>query len=558
VDEQRFDRLSRRFARFQTRREALKAVAGTAVGLAAGTRATAAMAQECTPHYASCAADDACCAGSVCEYGLCMPGCRIDGIFTNAWMSAPDNICGQCLPELSTTSWSPANEGMSCWSGDPNAGTTTCQNGACGPVALVNCPATSVCQLEGSVDPLTGLCVNPPVEAGAPCGNAGMCHGNMYQPADACDGNGFCVGGGSQTVSCAPYLCGTEGCLTSCAADSDCIDGAHCDDNVCLADEGLGRPCDEDSDCATGVCSDGVCCNQRCDGLCEVCSAENGGFCTPVRCPATDQCHDDGVCDPATGQCSNPARPDGFACTGDNKCVTGDTCQAGVCVNGQQPVICDSGNPCIVDSCDPEVGCVQQFKIEGASCDDGNPCDGNEICDGAGHCVEGTPVVCQPPDQCHEAGVCDPGTGECVYDMLPNGTSCNDNNSCTYNDTCQEGVCTGTPADLNSDPNNCGQCGYRCATVGSNICSSGRCCGNTSAGSICCGMGYRPTTCTYLCGTYPCNCYYIPYTCNCREVFTGNHCGSFGTSACYETVCDTCYDQQCNTCYQYCDSPCCQ
>src|SRR5437016_3386727 len=52
---------------------------------------------------------------------------------------------------------------------------------------------------------------------------------------------------------------------------------------------------------------------------------------TPVTCAAADQCHDAGVCDPTTGLCSNPTKPDGAACNDGNACTQTDTCQAGTC-----------------------------------------------------------------------------------------------------------------------------------------------------------------------------------------------------------------------------------
>jgi hypothetical protein len=44
-----------------------------------------------------------------------------------------------------------------------------------------------------------------------------------------------------------------------------------------------------------------------------------------------DQCHAAGICDPASGACSNPIQPDGTICTDENLCTTGDACQGGVC-----------------------------------------------------------------------------------------------------------------------------------------------------------------------------------------------------------------------------------
>src|SRR5262249_16362109 len=81
--------------------------------------------------------------------------------------------------------------------------------------------------------------------------------------------------------------------------------------------------------CVTDAdCSDGDACN----GI-EVCNlgtltCEPG---TPVVCTALDQCHVAGVCDPATGICSDPAATDGTACDDSDACTQTDTCQAGVC-----------------------------------------------------------------------------------------------------------------------------------------------------------------------------------------------------------------------------------
>src|SRR2546421_702673 len=91
---------------------------------------------------------------------------------------------------------------------------------------------------------------------------------------------------------------------------------------------------------------------------------------------ATDQCHVAGTCNPATGTCSNPAKPDG------------------------------------------------------ASCDDGNACTGTDTCQ-AGTCTGTNPVVCAATDQCHVAGTCDPATGTCSNPAKPNGAACNDGSACT-------------------------------------------------------------------------------------------------------------------------------
>jgi len=52
--------------------------------------------------------------------------------------------------------------------------------------------------------------------------------------------------------------------------------------------------------------------------------------------------------------------------------------------------------------------------------------------------------VCTPLDQCHVAGTYDPTLGFCSNPPVADGTPCNNGNSCTWNDTCQAGVCVGS------------------------------------------------------------------------------------------------------------------
>src|SRR5439155_283388 len=79
------------------------------------------------------------------------------------------------------------------------------------------------------------------------------------------------------------------------------------------------------------ACSDGAACTRT-----DICRA---GTCAPgsgTVCGALDQCHAAGVCDPATGACSNPE------------------------------ITCDDGDPCTVDACLPAEGCAH-FPASGFS-----------------------------------------------------------------------------------------------------------------------------------------------------------------------------------------------
>ncbi len=115
-------------------------------------------------------------------------------------------------------------------------------------------------------------------------------------------------------------------------------------------------------------------------------------------------------------------------------CVAIDDCHlAGVCDSNAQ-------------------ACTNPVAPAGTGCDDGNACTQTDVCDGQGACVGLDPVVCTVIDQCHLAGICDPGTGACSNPNAPDGTSCNDDNACTVGDVCVGGTCVeGTPVDCSTD-----------------------------------------------------------------------------------------------------------
>jgi hypothetical protein len=120
--------------------------------------------------------------------------------------------------------------------------------------------------------------------------------------------------------------------------------------------------------------------------------ASNNAFkitslCNNVVCAASGQCYGIGVCDPATGECSNPN------------------------------------------------------AANGTSCNDGTPCTKNDVCT-SGVCG-GTPYTCAAADQCHQAGTCN-GDGTCSFANKANGSACNDGNACTLGDACRNGTCGGT------------------------------------------------------------------------------------------------------------------
>src|SRR5206468_1700300 len=135
-----------------------------------------------------------------------------------------------------------------------------------------------------------------------------------------------------------------------------------------------------------------------------------------------------------TGVCSNPAKANGALCDDGNVCTQTDTCRAGTCTGGN-PVVCPATDQCHdAGTCDPSTGmCSNPAKPDGTACNDGTACTRSDSCQ-AGTCTGGDPVVCTAADQCHDAGTCDPSTGMCSNPAKPDGTACNDGNACTRSD----------------------------------------------------------------------------------------------------------------------------
>src|SRR5439155_503346 len=228
--------------------------------------------------------------------------------------------------------------------------------------------------------------------------------------------------------------CQTGACVSSnpvvCTPQDQCHDAGTCNPATGMC----SKPAKPDG----SACTDGNACTRT--DACQrgVCMGSN-----PVVCPAPDQCHDAGTCNPGTGTCSNPAKPDGSACNDGNACTQTDTCERGVCT-GSNLVVCPAPDQCHdAGTCTPATGtCSTPVKPAGTACNAGNACTRTDTCR-SGVCTAGTPVVRPAPDQCHDAGTCNPATGTCSNPVKPNGSACNDDNACTRTDACEGGVCMG-------------------------------------------------------------------------------------------------------------------
>jgi len=304
---------------------------------------------------------------------------------------------------------------------------------------------------------------------GSPCQTGGQCS------------SGFCVDGVCCNSACDSGACDACSVAAGATGDGVCqsLTGNTCDDgnactqtDTCNAGTCTGAnaivcsaldPCHDPGVCnpATGLCSDppkpnGTACNDN--SACTQTDQCQNGICTgtnQVVCFIMDQCHTVGTCNPTTGECSNPRKPDGTLCNDNNACNSMDTCQAGVCT-GSDPIKCVAQDQCHdVGTCNPSTGvCSNPLKANGALCDDGNACTQLDTCQ-AGTCTGSMPTVCTASDQCHTAGFCDAISGVCSNPIKANGSACNDGDACTKKDTCNAGVCTGTNPVICSPSDSC-------------------------------------------------------------------------------------------------------
>ncbi|MCC7537776.1 MAG: hypothetical protein IT379_16250 [Deltaproteobacteria bacterium] len=259
--------------------------------------------------------------------------------------------------------------------------------------------------------------------------------------------------------ACPPYVCDAASgmCNVSCDDTSDCIAGYDCALGVCR--RARGQPCTLDTECASGFCTDGICCEARCDGECERCDASGRiGFCDAV--PAGD--------DP-DAECGATACGTTGTCSGDRSCARhpmGATCGPASCMSAtisNQPDVCNAGEMC-VDSgtrdcspgtCDPATGLCRTTCMTTAECAANHTCVG---------------------------GTCRRNDGQpCVA-----GTECVSNNCCA-------GFCR----NVTNDINNCGACGTACTNAhGTTSCSGSMCqpvCNPSTAWGNC--DGNRPNGC---------------------------------------------------------------
>ncbi len=418
-----------------------------------------------------------------CTHAALDGWCVIDQACWPVGSTNPANPCLKCSAGT-PLAWS-FNDGVSCTDGNPCTLLDTCSGGTCVGGADKVCDDSNACTDDACV-PASGGCVytanedvcvpaecnglqyqaelrcsnrSCPARNPVSCDDGDPCTTDTCDPATgchhqqntaACDDHNPCTYGDACLAGqCqgTPYSCTATECLSrsTCDGYGGCQQVAYPDGSACSTDD---NACTNDI-CQSGACRhppkvDGTSCD---DGdACTRADTCQAGTCTganPVNCAATDSCHLDGTCDPATGLCTIPSKADGASCDDGNLCTRLDQCVSGTCV-GSDPVVCQPVDDChLSGACYPLTGaCSTPIKTDGAACDDDNPCTRTDNCR-SGTCTGGDPVVCLAQDACHVAGTCLPSTGTCTNPAAVDGTACDDRDPCTRADTCLSGSCTG-------------------------------------------------------------------------------------------------------------------
>lgn len=411
-----------------------------------------------------------------------------------------------------------------------------------GDTCLAKLPTGSACSSEAECASgycVDGVCCGSACSAGCQAcdlpGSVGTCapRPRGTDPEDACgeyncDGSGSCLHGGESFDG-----------VPLCSSASDCKPEYYCHISyypdssfiaACVPDSPQGATCSEASQCATGYCPNGVCCDTACTGGCEACSS--AGVCTALprgtdpknacgayNCDGSGGCVVAGTSDGGGGSvcssvsdcksayfCSTTDLPDGqlyHACVPDlplgSACSDGPQCASGSCTDG---VCCDKACPGGCEACnlsghvgtctprergtDPELACGVY------------DCSGTGVCLQSGDWASSTScdydTDCKPDYHCYQhLGGNQYSVAECEADR-PQGTICTHDSQCK-DGHCSDGICCNTACN--------GQC-QGCAVPG----HVGTCF-NYPRGSdpdndcgqfVCSGYGSCVSQCTPLCG----------------------------------------------------------
>ncbi|HEY6475136.1 MAG TPA: hypothetical protein VI456_01060, partial [Polyangia bacterium] len=415
------------------------------------------------------------CGSFACANGACKESC------TEMIDCAPGHACtipsgqkeGSCGQKVNGQSCTADADCVSVHCADGVCCATTC-TGACKSCAVAGSLGTCTNIAAGGADPHTvckdltaamcstdgkcdgnGACRN--YAAGTPCAPQ-SCSGSSYTQASTCSTAGKCVQ--PAVTSCTPYQCNGDTCYAACTDDTQCLSPFTCGMGgiSSCGKKGLGQPCSSASQCQSGQCAQGVCCNSSCGTACHACNiVGNLGTCVGVTASTDPQ----GMCAAAAqSTCGNTGQCESGQCA---KWPSGAQCQAAVCGGGSPATLLTPASKC----------------------------------DGAGDCASQASQSCP--------GVC--ASGACTFQAQ--GGVCASTSQCAIGLTCVAGICcntacTGACASCNL-PGKVGTCspvgaGPICRAA-NGVCDVAETCNGTSLDCPADGFAAKTVVCRASAGT---------------------------------------------------------
>ncbi len=319
-----------------------------------------------------------------------------------------------------------ANNSSACNDGLYCNGTDTCASGGCNSHAGNPCSDGLFCNGSESCNAATGCQAgDPPSTSDGIACTVDACNeaadSITHTPSNAlCDDGAFCNGSESCNA--------TTGCQAGTAPSTG--DGITCTVDACneAADSITHAP-------SNALCDDGAFCNgsESCNTTTDCQAGTAPSTSDGIAC-TVDACNE--TTDSITHTPSNALCDDGAFCNGSESCNASTGC-----TNGPAP--CADPVACTVDVCN-ETDDACSHAPSDATCDDGSFCSGAESCDQVAGCqnVGGEPD-CSSLDSVCAVGTCDDASAGCIATPVADGTSCDDGLTCTDEDACASGVCTG-------------------------------------------------------------------------------------------------------------------
>ena len=311
---------------------------------------------------------------------------------------------------------------------------------------------------------------------GVTCGPSHFCVGGSCLPSPTCaagnDGVACPLGDGGVGACCADSCVNPQFDATSCGACGvECPAGDLCSQGGCRAPDGgsggcsVVQSCREDAVCIGGSCLLATCGPGVTGAACAFGAADgasNGGgrgTCCSGAC--VDEAQDPANCSACGEICSGVCANDG---AGAVICASTTSTQPNCpfdCTLGQEVCV---GTQCLPPGCEGGPGaCTPDGVTVGLCCDLFGSTTCNNILTDPHNCG-GCNVMCPPGQTCSQ-GVCSGAIAPCLAGHV--GEFCNRDAGLSYV-CCAGGGCT----DLETDPQNCGSCGFDCGTLG---CAAGAC-----------------------------------------------------------------------------------